>query len=128
VEIHIEGLDRLSQKLGMLATLQALVDPMEETQNLVLGRMATYPPQRVGSSYVRTGTLGRRWTSTTPAMTGTELRGKVGNNTVYGPMVQSQQFQSRVHRNRWQTDAQVMERSLPDIIRLFERRVQEILR
>jgi hypothetical protein len=75
-----------------------------------VNRMADYPAPPEGSGYRRTGTLGRRWTQTQPSVTmsTTELVVKVGNNTKYGPWVQNEQFQARVHRGRWQTDVRVL--------------------
>ena len=125
--IKIEGVDRLVKKLGVLGALESLTAPMQETLYLAQGRMAKYPPAPPNSWYRRTGTLGRRWTTEAPKVEGQTLQGKVGNNTVYGPLVQSRLFQARVHRNRWQTDADVMEQTEPDAIRLFEQRVREII-
>ena len=54
----------------------------------VVQRIAKYPPQRPGTRYRRTGTLGRGWTKQGPAMEGSDLVVKVGNNVEYTPSVQ----------------------------------------
>jgi hypothetical protein len=78
------------------------------------------------SSYRRTGTLGRRWTKkVTTSAEG--ILGVVGNNTVYAPWVQSSRFQAWMHRGRWQTDEQVMERNRGRIVGFFEAAVRRVI-
>ena len=86
---------------------------------LIQNQMANYPPAIAGSSYRRTGTLGRRWTMVVnqyPGMIATE----VGNNTKYAPWVQSDQFQAKVHAGRWKTDVQVLRDNTSSILRILE--------
>lgn len=75
----------------------------------------------------RTGTLGRRWTYEIKRGNGT-VRGEVGNNTEYGPYVQSDAFQARFHRGRWGTDVQAIETEAglieEDANRVVARRLQ----
>ncbi len=101
-----------------------------------------YPPPRPGSRYVRgrgmadadgvvrrltSEQLGKRWTTKVSASS-TELVGTVGNNASYAPFVQSRQFQARVHRGRWPTDASVMNRNAPAIVRDFEQATADALK
>lgn len=110
IEIDVRGLDRLVRAIGSLRVLEVLRAPMIASMARVVDRMADYPAPPTGSTYRRTGTLGRRWTQTQPdvSINATELVVKVGNNTSYGPWVQDEQFQARVHRGRWQTDRGVL--------------------
>ena len=126
--IKIEGIDKLMDKLGRLEAIDVLEAPMNRAVLRVQARMADYPTQRTGSTYVRTGTLGRRWTTkVTKLPEGVE--GRVGNVTVYGPLVQSGMFQTKVHkRTGWQTDVQVMNEEAPAIIRDFEKAIDEAMR
>lgn len=98
---------------------------MHEVGYLLMNQMADYPPQPAGSTYIRTGTLGRRWTvkvMRVPGMVTTE----VGNSTLYAPWVQSHQFQARSNRH-WQTDKQVIERNEGNIIAILEARSRMIM-
>ncbi len=69
-----------------------------------------------------TGTLGRRWTQTIDA-TADGLTGRAGNNTVYGPFVQSEMFQAE-WMGHWQTDEDVVDEQTEAIERDFEAEVQ----
>lgn len=93
-------------------------------------RMAVYPPQRPGSWYRRTGTLGRRWTSGQPQVRagGGSIVGRYGNNTEYAPFVQGDDMQARIHRGRWQTDEQVARELAGEIARDFEREIERMFR
>lgn len=126
VRIVIAGADKVAANLDRLNIGAILRDPMHRATLRVQADMQKYPPQRAGSPYRRTGTLGRRWT-TRVVSEARRVEGSVGNNTVYGPFVQSSQFQARVHRSIWQTDAQVLERNIPVIVSEFEAAIRRAL-
>jgi len=127
VSIEIKGINKLMAKLGRVAAIDVLEPPMQRAVLRVQARMATYPPQRAGSNYRRTGTLGRRWTTkVTKQADGVE--GRVGNVTEYAPFVQSARFQRPPFRGRWQTDEKVLNEELPAIRRDFEQVVDEALK
>lgn len=125
--IEITGITEAIETLGMAETVTALRPPMQRAVHRVQAAMARYPAQRAGSAYRRTGTLGRRWT-TRVSENSNGIEGKVGNNTIYGPFVQSEMFQAAVHRGRWQTDADVLERETAAIVADFERAIEAALR
>ncbi len=126
ISIKIEGVDKVLRKIGTAKGVAALVKPMEASVLRVQQAMQTYPTQRQGSTYIRTGTLGRRWvTRVTKQNDG--VSGTVGNNTEYAPFVQSSVLQAAVHRGRWQTDAQVIERLRPWIVARFKRAIDQAL-
>lgn len=125
--IEIRGVDELQRKLGKAAAVDVLRPPMQSSVMLLQRDMAEYPPQKSGSSYVRTGTLGRRWTTRVSRTSG-GMQGKVGNNTRYGPFVQSREFQAGVHRGRWQTDESVVQRNIKRIQALFTAAIDKALR
>ena len=125
--ITIKGVDAAVKKLGKAAAIKTLQAPMQRSVMRLQRDMAEYPTQRPGSAYRRTGTLGRRWI-TSVSRKGGGLVGKVGNNTTYGPFVQSSQFQARVHRGRWQTDADVMDRNKAAIEADFARAIREAMK
>lgn len=133
-EIEITGVEQLNAKLQRLQQRLDTDDPGSTVRRVmsravirVQAGMMHYPPQRAGSWYRRTGTLGRRWT-TEIINTGDGLVGKVGNNTEYGPMVQSELFQANVHAGTWQTDRDVMDKEEPEIQREFAALVRDAVR
>ena len=94
----------------------------------VVNRMADYPPQRP-SLYRRTGIAGRRWTQTQPAERNTTelvVKGS-GNNTSYGPWVQSKQFQAEIHQDTGRPTWRVLEDLRPQIEAALNAAVQTAL-
>ncbi len=124
--IEIRGIPEIFTKLGSAAAISTLRPPMQRGVYRMQGGMAKYPQQRAGSRYRRTGTLGRRWT-TKIEQNANGLVGTTGNNTSYGPFVQSQMFQAQQHKGLWQTDQDVATRETPFIIADFEQAIQEAL-
>ena len=111
--IRLEGVPEALDTIDGLRDISDILRPPLKRALLRLQRkMAVYPPPPPNSSYRRTGTLGRRWTTATSEITRqrrAEIEGRVGNNTEYGPFVQSAQFQADIHRNRWRTAEDVAE-------------------
>jgi hypothetical protein len=133
-EVDPEGVKRLNRKLERLRDRLDAGNPgstvrqvLRRVTLLIQARMMVYPPQRAGSSYRRTGTLGRTWTSDVYSE-GDSLIGKVGNVTKYAPQVQSERFQRPMHKGRWQTDAQVIREAQPEIVREFEALSRDVVR
>ena len=140
--IENTGIDQLMRKLQSMEDVNNVLRPPMQRAVFRLQRdMANYPPQRPGSRYVRgqgwanaqgrvirqtSERLGQSWT-TDIKESNRGLSGKIGNNTSYGPFVQSQQFQAAVHRGRWQTDAQVVESNRARIVADFEQAIQRAL-
>lgn len=136
--ITIEGIDELIDKLGAVEAIEILEDPMNRAVLRLQGRMATYPPQRPGSTYIRgygfhgkpatSEKLGQHWTTKVTQQT-VGYEGRVGNNVTYGPLVQSSAFQTRAHkRTGWVTDQQVLEEEIPAILRDFEKLIEDALK
>lgn len=127
ITVSIAGLDDALRRLERAAGDEALRRGMVRAVERLRNRMADYPQQRRGSSYRRTGTLGRRWETRVESASG-GVRGRVGNYTVdYAPLVQSHRFQARVHRGRWQTDQQVIERETETITGYFREEVERAI-
>lgn len=139
IEITWDGLDQLRMRLQRMAgeyaatTGRTLPDAMRRSLYMLVFTLAKYPRQRRPASgrapYRRTGTLGRRWTEdiqVTRQPWG--LKGSAGNNTEYGPLVQSARFQQPWHkRTGWETDKTALTKNMPKIIREFERANAEIV-
>lgn len=124
VEIKTTGIKALEAKITVL---QNRLDTNNPTGNLrgAMQRslyrlqidLAKYPA-RTSKWYVRTGTLGRRWT--TRIDPGNPLVGRVGNNTKYAPEVQSATYQRyNAYKMGWKTDWQVLEANRAIILREF---------
>lgn len=118
--VRITGIQQVNGNLNKLKNRSILRPPMAQSVQMLQRYMARYPSAPAGSSYTRTGTLGRRWV-TRIKQTARGLLGEIGNNTPYGPFVQSERFQARIHRGRWQTDEDAIRENESAIIRFFER-------
>ena len=142
ISTKIEGVDAIIRKLGRVEGVKHLRQPMQRSVYRLQGRMAQYPAQRPGSRYVRgqgmanaqgivthktSENLGKKWTSKIEQGSGS-ITGKVGNNASYAPLVQSYQFQARIHRGLWQTDRYVVDTEYRTIVRDFENAISEALR
>ncbi len=142
IEIRVEGLDELMQRLGPLATFAFLRPAMDSALKLLQDELAIYPPQahrplggfrsekqrryvmmlaRTGQiPYRRTGTLGRSWTikieQSANAMIGT-----VGNvmGKSYGPYVMDRGQQAWMHQGVWHTAQDVAERNTEAVLGIF---------
>lgn len=133
-EIELKGIEQLGKKIARLQKQLDAGDPgstirqaMTRIVLIVQTRMMHYPPQRPGSSYRRTGTLGRRWTHRVTT-SGSTVTGRVGNNTSYAPQVQSERFQHPVHRGRWQTAEKVIREEESNIRAEFAALAREVAR
>ena len=128
MSVVIQGIDRLNAKFDKVQQRSILRPPMQRSVYRLVRRMAEYPNAPSGSTYVRTGTLGRTWTSKITEHAG-GLEGRVGNRTIYGPWVQSQRFQTALHRRTgWTTDEMAIRELEREIVADFERAIQEALR
>ena len=125
--IVVEGVEELSAKLDAAARNGVLLPPMKRAVFLLQRDMAHYPPKRANSRYIRTTTLGKKWTTKITASRDGVI-GKVGNNTPYGPFVQSSMFQASIHRGRWQTDIMVVDRDRAAILADFKAAIDAVLR
>ncbi len=125
--IKIEGIEKLMNKLKDLEKVYDIIEPpMERSVMILQNALAKYPAQRPGSTYRRTGTLGRSWT-TRVNREGGRLVGRVGTNVIYAPFVQSQAFQRPVNRSRWQTDVQVVNDQRGHVIKQFQDAIAKAL-
>lgn len=125
IGVEIRGLEEAYRRLGA-DVLSVLRPPMYRAVIEVEGIMKKYPPPRADQKYVRRGTLGRRWTHEV-TQTATSITGEVGNNTSYGPWVQSEQFQAWMHRGRWETDEGALRTVQPHFVQDAEQAVLQAL-
>lgn len=112
-----------------------LARALEATENdasaLMLRDFKTYPPQREGSTYKRTRTLGRAW-SRQWSGDGLDRQVLIGNNenmAPYNRKVQDATQQAAAHRGRWTNTVQnVARRHERTVASMFEQRVQAEIR
>jgi hypothetical protein len=114
LKIAVYGEERISGKFGAIARkFGFLEDATMQAVLYVHSKMPPYPPQKAGSTYRRTGTLGRTITSlmghAPDALSRVEnkfgqVRGIVGTKLSYAPWVIDQNRQTKSHKqNGWYT-------------------------
>lgn len=128
-QITLQGVPKAHRKLNSLDDVSDMLRrPMDRALLRLAERMSVYPPPPPGSTYRRTGSYGRRWTTASREIrtaTATHIEGRIGNNTTYGPLVGSKEFQARIHQNRWPTDEDVAEQEEEWIGEQFEKELQD---
>jgi len=131
VTVEISNLDDFNRQVENLSAAlekeaaNALVGLRNTTVKILMlmgTYAAKYPPPPPGSTYRRTGTLGRLWTTSNPSVSiaGKILNARIGNATPYGPCVQDPDLQKRVHRGRWQTTTDVVDDHIGVIAPMLE--------
>lgn len=92
-----------------------------------------YPPPPAGSTYERTGTLGRSLTTEVRALGG-DVVGAIGTNVVYSPWVISDEPamgagpQAWMHVGRWWTLQGVVEKARDAVVGIYREMVQRLLK
>ena len=126
--IKIRGLDAVYDKFDDIEDFRAWASrPLFRSGSRIVRFMADYPPELPAQEYVRTGDLGRSWTVDRPKKIPKGIRVSVGTVLGYGPFVQSDQFQARIHRNRWQTDRDAVRQLGDDIQRDMDRAIRKVI-
>lgn len=111
MQVIIRGAEEIIARLDVAAVGQAVDVSLREASLRMAGELARYPSPPSGSTYRRTGTLGRAWTTTHAA-----LHHVVGNNVRYATYVQGPE-QARMHQGRWRTVDEVAAGNVEQIAR-----------
>ncbi|HUV82854.1 MAG TPA: hypothetical protein VMW53_07265 [archaeon] len=137
MEYTIKGLDKLNKKLkGMSGPelKKELTDTTQKALFYVHGTVPPYPAPPVGSTYKRTGTLGRG-INTQVKTIGGEIAGVIGSPTVYAPWVISSKAvdevgpQTSVHkRTGWYTLQSVVEKARKTVVDFYDKMVKRLIR
>jgi hypothetical protein len=123
MEIEIRGDEELFKKLDKLTKVGS-TKAMKGMGGHLSALMKRYPPQPSGSTYRRTGNLGRRWDVKAKPRAAT-----VFNPTKYSPYVQDDRAQTWFHkRTGWSTLKRTAEDNMDAIVRILKRQVDKILR
>ena len=117
--------------IDMLRTMPDRIDramrgAMTDSTVLLLREMKQYPAPPDGSTYTRTGTLGKSWSKRIEGR-GMEITGIVGSNgsiAPYNRYVQDAEYQARIHQGRWTTIQEAAERNRDTIEGFFESRIR----
>ncbi|NIV36791.1 MAG: hypothetical protein GWN58_47360 [Anaerolineae bacterium] len=111
----------ISEAMAALDTekmVQTANNAIVEALDPVLEAVRKYPAPPAGSSYRRTGALGRGWTKKDDAKKGTS---SLASSVPYVGYVQDQNMQARVHRGRWETVQSIMGRLSRQVTQTVER-------
>jgi len=113
-------INRAPDRIGI-----AMRAAMTDATSYVIARARKYPPERPGSTYVRTNTLMRSWSARIEGG-GIGIRGIVGSNgntAPYNRLVMSRRDQKRIHRGWWSTIEDIAEQGTPTVQRFFADRL-----
>jgi hypothetical protein len=131
LRVTIVGVEQLVRRLGLATAQQVLMPPMVRSQSRLHRDLADYPSPPSGSTYDRTGDLGRAWTAPRPQATMNGITGTIGNavrsrrgGRRYAPYVQKGRSQPKphqadIHAGRWTTDEEALKKNQPAIERDF---------
>ena len=127
------------------AIQQAMIAAGEDATSLWLVQMRRYPApialrvsvdvhgrvrSRLGNGYRRTGTLRKSWMRIAPRVEGNTVIAEVrssGQIAPYNVYVQMEGVQAWMHQGRWDTEAQVIERTLGQVQQMAAQRLNEAL-
>ena len=143
IQIEVKGLKELRARFAKMPSKYnaAMRKTMEASLFVLQENVPPYPPPPSGSTYRRTGTVGR---SLGVGMAGRpvgqpdikKVTGRVGSNFVgtfgtrlnYAPYVIGEREQARAHKGRWWTMLTIAKNATPKIIQVFEALTVELAR
>lgn len=130
-DFKISNLDLVKSKLASFRNSSVLKAAIEKAANDVLNdlarQMAVYPPPPSGSKYNRTYNLQGGWTGAKPEfqpIAGFSFKAQISNPVAYAKFVQGSGTQAAIHKNRWQTDQQILDSNEKQITETLEEAVQ----
>jgi len=122
ISIELKGADELIRALNEYPSIAEpdLRTATEQAYAGLVDPLATYPSQ-APTNYVRSGNLGRAWSSAIPELVfqRSTFSGRLGNAMPYGPYVQGDE-QAYMHVGRWQTVREIVRVREPNIQRAYE--------
>lgn len=127
IEVDLEA-ERTRRLLVLLqqSARYILGPPLREAIVEMVNLLKEYPPELPDQKYRRTGNLGQRWTfEVTTSLYG--VQAIAGNNTPYGPKVQSEADQAPIHQGRWRTEVQTLREKQDDVVRRTNEALQRFL-
>ena len=133
-QIEVIGLSKLNAKLGRIQNnvTPGLIKTTKKATLLVHSNLPGYPPPPAGSTYRRTGLLGRTITTDVKSL-GNEVVGVIGTITKYAPWVISKKRvgnrgpQSRAHKVRWWTLQEEVARHRKAIVGMYRKFIRGLI-
>jgi len=129
MDFKVIGIEALMKKLKKLSAPELTSEIRKTTDKAVKyvhSQVPAYPPPPAGSTYSRTGTLGRGITTEVRSM-GSDVVGLIGSPTPYSPWVISTEEapngagpQAWMHRGRWWTLQGVVKKAQEAVFKLFD--------
>lgn len=126
--ITISGLAETTAGLSRLLDIANLVPDFEAGGDVFLNAARTYPAERPGQAYVRSGGLGDAWARATSADP-TAITIDITNPTAYGSLVygDSNGDQAFMHAGRWPTVSGLVTDSEAAVVAVIEDGIDEWL-
>lgn len=126
VVVKVKGENKLLDKLSASKRRKYFGEATDKSLLTIHKEASIYPPQRPGSSYRRTNTLGRRWEIQPFGGQVNEFGGRVVNDTEYGPYVMGPDDQADVHKGTWRTTDKIMEDVKNKIVGFYKEAIKKL--
>lgn len=126
ITVTLDNLDASLAALARLADIRPLVPEFEAGADLVILDGRTYPPERPGQRYQRTGALGRGWQRQTSADP-LSIEVDVFNRVSYAPYVIGDD-QGAIFADRWYTYTELAAGAEPRVAALIDEGVEDWIR
>jgi hypothetical protein len=130
MSVTIRGMTEVQAKLRKLEaelSTSGMVSTVDRAAKYVHSQVPAYPAASPSSRYRRTGTLGREIYDRVRSI-GSSIVGVIGSPTVYALHVIWRATQAWMHRGRWWTLQDVLEKSRDGVIRIFEDDIRRLIR
>jgi hypothetical protein len=126
--IEIRGLKELQANLDRQARelSRQVTKIMDRAVKYAHSQVPKYPSPPDGSSYTRTGQLGRSIHTEVRGI-GADTVGVIGTATVYAPWVIDEEHQAWMHKGRWYTLQSVVRKSMDGIMKIFNDEISKLL-
>lgn len=120
--VQVKGAEKVIKKLNSFKDPAATRRAMDKSVQHLHRRVAKYPPKPGHSAYVRTGTLGRLWTT---KIEKNGSRGVVGNSTPYAVYVQGPRRRHFHKAAGWKTIQEVATEESNAVVGYFEDEIRK---
>ena len=130
-EVFIEGLDELFATFGRLSNVQQVLrEPMRQAVDLHYQDTQynqNRPPKPAGSQYIRTFDMRDNWNRQVRDVPDGVIGEVTNRNHPYVHLVMGEQTQVRLHRGRWPTDEDIVNRLSDQTAQLFDDAVRRAI-
>lgn len=120
----VQRTEAISRALGEMLPISFWRDPARDAADIVEEKARDYPPDRPGSSYIRTFKLQRSWNSRV-VVSGNELARTESRGVEYNIWVKDRTMQATVHHGWWNTTFKDVQQVESGVIDVYDRYAQE---